>query len=123
MDEWEAALRLSDRVTTHLLADREGNRGRWIAARLSDGGADPDTVYDTREHAIAAVLHSAYYTYVRLPWMAMAPREAWHFMAVSRNVFARYQQRFDVEGQHVILPARAELAAHIAPHIFLEGHR
>jgi hypothetical protein len=117
-DEWDAALRLSDRIANHLQADREGVQFQWIAARLSDGGADPDTVYATREDAIARQLHSRYYAYVRISPMGMSPRAAWRFMLMTRSVFRFWRNPLDVEGQHVILPARAELAAKIAPRAF-----
>lgn len=117
-EEWDAALRLSDRMGNHLMADREGNQFRWIAARLSDGGADPDTVYDTREDAIARQLHSRYYAYVRISPMGMSPRSAWRFMLMTRNVFSMWNQRFDVEGQHVILPAHAADAQLISRRAF-----
>lgn len=116
-EEWDAGLRLSDRVTNHLLADREGNRGRWIVARLADGGADPDTTYDTRVDAICAQLHPAYYAYVRLPWTAMSPRSAHLYLVTHRDMHGA-GVRLAVEERAIILPARNELIARIAPRAF-----
>lgn len=122
-EEWDAGLRLSDRVNFHLLADREGNRGRWIAARLADGGANVETTYPTRDEAIAHQLMPRHHVYVRLPWGAMSPRAAHLFMATHREMYARWHQALDVPEAHIIVPARTEQLARIAPRLRREQQR
>lgn len=116
-EEWDAALRLSDRVANHLLANREGANFQWIAARLHDGGAQDDALFPTREDAIAHQLAPSYYAYVRIPPSGMSPRSAWRFLLMTRSIYGT-GTRFDTEGMHVILPSRAELGAAISPRAF-----
>lgn len=122
-EEWDAALRLSDRVTTHLIGAGDAAWHRYLAARLEDGGADPDTLYDTRDDAIRSVLHSQYYAYPRVAPSGMSPLSAHHFLQMARSLYARYGQRHDVAGQHIIMPNRAELGALIAPRAFRSNGR
>lgn len=74
--------RLSDAVAVAIAA---GGRGRWIAARLSDGGTDGN-VYDTRGDAIRHQLHEEQCCYVLIPPMGqMPPHEATAFLEFHRR--------------------------------------
>lgn len=57
------------------LAALTGYAGRWVAARLSDGGTD-GVVYDTRADAVRHQLHERQCTYIRVPPDGMTPRHA-----------------------------------------------
>lgn len=71
----DEAKRCSDAVNLALLADPEGNRDRWLAIRLSDGGSD-GIVYDDPRAAANAQLHWKVCAYIPIPWTGMQPREA-----------------------------------------------
>lgn len=71
----DAAKRMSDAVNTALLVDPEGNRRRWIACRLSDGGSD-GTTYPNIETAIAFQFHYSQCCYLPIPSNGISPREA-----------------------------------------------
>lgn len=71
----DAAHRLSDAVTLALLADRADNVGRYLAARLSDGGTD-GVLYDTRADAVRHQLHEHQCVYVLITPDGMTPRDA-----------------------------------------------
>lgn len=82
----DEARRMSDVITTHLLADRSGNIGRWVAIRLSDGGSD-GTVYDDVAAAADAQLHYKQCAYIRISGAGMTPREAAVVLAYHRRVY------------------------------------
>lgn len=83
-------------------------RGRWIAARLSDGGGD-NTLYDSRDDAVRAQLHSRYHAYVRIAPSGMSPRAALVFLRMARQIYERHSMRLDLPGIYPILPQRSEL--------------
>jgi hypothetical protein len=56
----DAAKRVSDGYNLHLLADRDGNQGRWLAFRLSDGTGD-GTTYASKDDAIRGQRHNERY--------------------------------------------------------------
>lgn len=116
-EEWDAARRLADTVKNALYVDRAGAAFRWIAVNLATGASD-GTLYDSREDAARCQLHAQYYTYVVIRPNGMTPRVAWRFLLVAREVQRTHHTSFATEGRHVILPARAELAAAIAPRAF-----
>lgn len=82
----DAARRCSDTINTHLLADREGNVGRWVAIRLSDGGSD-GVVYDERADAIRHQLHETQCAYVFITPDGMGYREAEIFLQYNRRLY------------------------------------
>lgn len=56
----DAAKRVSDGYNLHLLADIDGNQGRWLAFRLSDGTSD-GTTYASKDDAIRGQRHNEKY--------------------------------------------------------------
>lgn len=76
--------RLSEAVT---LAGLAGGRGKWIAARLSDGRTDGN-VYDTRADAIRHQLHETQCAYVMVPPDgAMPEADATAFLEVNEKAY------------------------------------
>lgn len=86
----DAAKRASDAVNTALLVDQEGNRGRWIALRLSDGGSD-GTTYPNIETAIAFQFHYSQCAYLPIPSGGMSPREADVLLGAYNTTYANKQ--------------------------------
>jgi hypothetical protein len=82
----DAGKRMSDILTTHYLADRAGNRGRWVAIRLSDGGSD-GVVYDTVEVAAAFQLHYRQCAYIMIRDAIPGPLECDVILAYHRKVY------------------------------------
>lgn len=85
----DAGKRLSDAVALALLADPVGNTGRWIAARLSDGGTD-GVIYDRKIDAIRHQLHPTQCAYVCLDPMGMTPATASVYLAATRRLYAHH---------------------------------
>jgi hypothetical protein len=56
----DAARRVSDSYNLHLLADKDGNQGRFLAFQLADGTGD-GTAYASREDAIRGQHHNEKY--------------------------------------------------------------
>lgn len=86
--------RLSDAVTAARLL---GGEGRWIAARLSDGGTD-GAVYDTRADAVRHQLHETLCAYVKIPPGPMPPAEATAFLALNRRIYDAGYRLSDPDG-------------------------
>lgn len=82
----DEARRVSDGVTLHLLADRDGNHGKWLAFRLSDGTSD-GVVYDTPIEAADAQLHYRQCMYVQIAHSGMSPKEASVMLNYYRKVY------------------------------------
>ncbi len=82
----DAAKRVSDTVNLHLLADREGNFGKWLAFRLSDGGTD-GVLYDDVEVAADHQLHYRQCMYIAIAAGGMTPREASGMLTYFRMVY------------------------------------
>jgi hypothetical protein len=82
----DPAKRMSDIITTHFLADPSGNRGRWVAIRLSDGGSD-GIVYDDVARAAWEQLHYRQCAYIRIPTGGIGPRECDVILAYHRKVY------------------------------------
>lgn len=82
----DAARRASEAVNLHLIADSEGNKGRWVALRLSDGGSD-GIVYDTVIDAANHQLHYQLCMYVRIPWSGLPVAEAETLLDYHRRVY------------------------------------
>lgn len=104
--DWDAGLRLSDRVANHLLAVGEGARFKFLAARLSDGGGD-DTLYDSKAQAVAAQLAPQHCAFVRITPDGMAPVEAYRYLVMARQIL-RHGARLDDPEHTPILPTRRE---------------
>lgn len=108
--------RLSEAVTLAILS---GGRGRWIAARLSDGGTDGN-VYDTREDAIRHQLHEDQCCYVKVPPAGeMPPLEATGYIEFNRRRVKAGMRMVDPEAaapMPLALPSFANRAARRARH-------
>lgn len=103
----DSARRASDVVNTHLLADRAGNLGRWVAIRLSDGGSD-GVVYDSPADAANAQLHYQTCAYVQIQPGGMPPREAAGMLAYHRAVYDAGNRPPYLEGYVPIIPQTLE---------------
>ena len=80
----EAGRRMSDRVN---LAAAAGDRGKWLAVRLSDGGTDGVT-YERRQDAVRHQLHETQCLYVMVPRSGvMTPAEADSFLRSARAAY------------------------------------
>lgn len=79
----DAARRSSDAVRAHIA---EGQAGRWVALRLSDGGSD-GIAYDTRQNAIRHQLHETQCAYVKVPMDDLSPRAAAALLRTHRAVY------------------------------------
>lgn len=82
----DEARRASDIVNTHLLADQNGNRGRWVAIRLSDGGSD-GTVYDCKCDAKRFQLHVKQCVYVQILPNGLSAKDAHILINMHRDLY------------------------------------
>lgn len=82
----DAAKRMSDILTLHWHADPKGNRGRWAAIRLSDGGSD-NVLYDNVADAAWHQLHYRQCAYVRIYTGGTGPKECEVILAYHRKVY------------------------------------
>lgn len=82
----DAARRISDTVTLHILADGDGNWRKWIACRLSDGTSD-GVVYDDPVAAADAQLHYKQCAYIQLHRGGITPRAAEVMLTYYRKVY------------------------------------
>lgn len=106
--DWDAALRLSDRVTLALLGAGEGAHFRYLAARLSDGGGD-DTLYPDRDAAAARQLSPEHCAYVRITPDGMGPMDAARYLSMARQIRGRWRTPLH-QGPIPIMPGRLEHA-------------
>lgn len=82
--ETDDGRRLAD---AHNAARRQGGGGRWIAARLSDGGTD-GVIYDARADAVRHQLHETQCAYIRVfPISDMTAAEATAILRVNRDAY------------------------------------
>lgn len=100
----DAAKRCSDEINLHCAM---GNRGKWVAIRLSDGGSDHQA-YDTRREAIRYQLHETMCTYIQVPADGMPVEDAMGLLAVYRKVYDAGFRFSDPDGPEVILPSTRE---------------
>lgn len=76
------------RLSEHVAAARAiGGQGRWIAARLSDGGTD-GTVYDSKSDAVKHQVHETQCAYIVVPPAAMPPHEATAYLELHERMYA-----------------------------------
>lgn len=106
----DVARRASDIVAEHLLGDAEGNRGRWVAIRLSDGGSDK-VVYDSVADAANAQLHWQMCMYLRIPWGGLPVAEAETLLTYHRRVYDAGNRPPYLHGYVPIIPSARELLA------------
>jgi hypothetical protein len=104
----DAARRAHEIVNTHLMVDPEGNRGRWVALRLSDGGSD-GVVYDDVAAAADHQLHYQQCMYVRIPWGGLPVAEAETLLTYHRRVYDAGNRPPYLEGYSPIIPNAKEL--------------
>jgi len=82
----DSARRLSDAVNLAVSVDGFNIFGRWMAARLSDGGTDGRT-YDNKREAVRAQLHETQCAYLRVPPTGMSAQEAEIFLEFNRRLY------------------------------------
>jgi hypothetical protein len=100
----DAAKRLSDAVTLHMLATNNSAAGSWIAARLSDGGTNGD-VYETREQAIRH--NPDYHCYLLIPPDGMGIQAASIFLRFNRVLF-KNGMRMPEPDREFVMPQNVE---------------
>lgn len=108
-EDWDAALRLSDRVSDALFADREMAVFGWLAVRFSDGDGD-GAIYPTRDHAVAHQLAPEHMSFLQITPDGMSPRAAWRYLRITRDMKSRWRADFHDPHAFPIIPARIELA-------------
>lgn len=82
----DAARRVSEAITLHMLADGDGNFGKWCAFRLSDGTSD-DVVYDDPVTAADHQLHYKQCAYIQIHRGGLSPRGAQVMLTYYRAVY------------------------------------
>lgn len=82
----DAARRVSDAITLHLLADGDGNFGKWLAFRLSDGTSD-GVVYDTPVEAADHQLHYKQCAYIQIHRGGLSAKGAAVMLTYYRRVY------------------------------------
>lgn len=82
----DAAHRLSDIVNTHLAAEGQAAWGRFVAARLSDGGTDGN-LYDSKADAVRFQLHEQQCAYVMVTPDGMSPHVAAIMLRFFRDCY------------------------------------
>lgn len=82
----DAARRISDAVTLHLLADGDGNFGKWLAFRLTDGTSD-GVVYDTPVDAADHQLHYKQCAYIQIHRGGLSAKGAQVMLTYYRTVY------------------------------------
>lgn len=112
VEEWDAALRLSDRVANALVGHRQMAWFQWIAVRLETGDGD-STLYPTREDAIAHQIAPEYCAFLRVTPDGMSPMSAWRYMRMTREIHGRHRTPFHRPEFFPILPQRIELARNV----------
>ncbi len=87
----------------------DGNAGRWVAIRLSDGGSD-GICYDRRRDAVRHQLHENQCAYVQVPRDDMSPREASDFLTIQRKIYDAGCRIADPDGPdlEIVTPTRRE---------------
>jgi hypothetical protein len=81
-----------------------GGEGRWIAARLSDGGTD-GRIYDLRADAVRHQLHETQCAYVMVPPGAMPEHEASKFLELAERIYAAGYNLTDPESTPMLTTA------------------
>lgn len=105
----DRAQRLSDAVTLAILGQGRGVVGKWVAARLSDGGTDGN-VYDAKEQAIRHQLHEQQCAYICIPMDGMTVRQADTYLRFTEGLYASGHRLADPDN-HLHMPARREAIA------------
>lgn len=82
----DAARRISDTITLHLLADGDGNYGKWCAFRLSDGKSD-GVVYDDPVVAADNQLHYKQCAYIQIHRGGLSAKGAQVMLTYYRAVY------------------------------------
>jgi hypothetical protein len=80
--------------------------GKWVAARLSNGGTD-GVLYDTRQDAIRHQLHENLCAYVLVLHGGMGPHEAEVFLKWNRALYDAGYRMPDPE-REAVMPQTAE---------------
>lgn len=82
----DAARRISDTITLHLLADGDGNHLKWLAFKLSDGTSD-GVVYDDPVAAADHQLHYKQCAYIQIHRGGMSAKAAAVMLTYYRKVY------------------------------------
>lgn len=82
----DAARRVSDAITLHLLADGDGNFGKWLAFALSDGTSD-GVVYDDPVAAADHQLHYKRCAYIQIHRGGLSAKGAEVMLDYYRQVY------------------------------------
>lgn len=95
----DAAQRMSDQISLHLVAQHDSwdAVGKWVAIRLSDGGSD-GSLYDTRDDAIRHQLHEFQCCYVKIPPQGMPAKDALRYLQINRKLYDNGFRMTDPEG-------------------------
>jgi hypothetical protein len=97
----DAAKRLSDAITLHMVATNNQAAGSWVAAKLEDGSTDGN-LYDTREDAVRH--NPDFYCYIIIPPSGMGINEARSFLKTCRAIHYSGVFRLSDPGSDPILP-------------------
>lgn len=105
----DAARRASDIVNLHLLADRDGAPGRWVALALLDGSSD-NTTYSRRADAVRHQLHPELHAYLCIAPDGLTPRGAELFLKFNRELYDNGMRMTDPDNdREVVMQDRSEL--------------
>lgn len=88
-------------AAAHANARMVGGTGKWIAARLSDGGTD-GVIYDKRQDAINHQLHETQCVYVQVQPDQMPAHEASQFLEVGERIYDSGRRLSDPDGTPMI---------------------
>lgn len=102
----DAARRLSDVVTLHMLATNGECAGSWVAAKLSDGSTD-GCLYDTRPDAVRH--HPDYHCYIVIPPDGMGVYPAKVLINFARVLHANGMRMEDPEREFVVPSNREDI--------------
>jgi hypothetical protein len=108
----DAARRAADVVNLALLLDQEGNRGRWVAIRLSDGGSD-GVIYDDPRAAADYQLHWKTCMYIPIPWTGMQTREAEIMLQYWRKCYDNGTTPPVLDGYVPVIPSSLPGVTHV----------
>lgn len=113
----DAARRVSDEITLHLLADGDGNHLKWLAFKLEDGTSD-GVVYDTPTDAAAHQTHYKRCAYIQIHRGGLSAQGAEAMLTYTRAVFAAgnvppalvaYERARIARQESLIVPAHRRL--------------
>lgn len=90
------------------VARAAGGEGRWIAARLSDGGTD-GAVYDDRAAAVRHQLHETQCAYLKVPPAPMPDHEASGWLDLNERAYDAGMRLEDPAGPQPMLTGHSTM--------------